>query len=632
MSHSSAAVTPAQHLEVATTEIEWRWGLLAASLVALLSVYPQFHLWFNRGEYSRSVVAYNQGLGDEVAYAAYINALIEGRPRRNDPYTGRDNSAKERLPESLFSIQFVPAYAVALPARALGVSATTAFMLLTPLVAFTSGLAVFVLIFLGTRNNRLAACGVLVVLCLGTLVAAEGTFSSLVGGERHFDYFPFLRRYQPAASFPLFLLFLILVWQSLTKLKRPVLWGLSVGMVLALLIFSYFYLWTAAVAWLVILLVLWIIGRPEDRNFVVRFSAAVAVISAVALIPYFVLISHGSDTTGTVELLVSTRRPDLFAAAEIVAGVLLLILAFGIRRKSIASHDGLVLLSASFALLPFAVLNQQLITGRVMQPIHYKGFVTSYAVLIALVLLAGLEWRRRAGGRWQLSKRALVWIAIAALEWGAIEVHQAAMRSAEGNGKAAEEMSVYVRLAELDQINRPLGNNVVLFDDLHMADGAPAVSSIPVLWAPHMVVYPGVAALESKERLYRHLYYTGVGVKELDAYLHGQNVYYGCAVGLFGFDRLIDGLNPNAKPITAEEKAAELNSFARYIETFDKQRAASPRLSYVITQTAGGTDLKNLERWYQRDAGERVGKFTLYKLQLRDDVEDVSLSQSLLHR
>jgi hypothetical protein len=632
MSYSSAAVTPAQDMKGATTEIEWSWGLLAASLLALLSFYPQFHLWFNRGEYSQSVVAYNQGLGDEVAYAAYVNALIDGRPRRNDPYTGRDNSANERLPESLFSIQFVPAYAVALPARAFGVSATTAFMFLTPLVAFTSGLAVFVLIFLGTRNNRLAACGVLVVLCLGTLVAAEGTFSSLVGGERHFDYFPFLRRYQPAASFPLFLLFLILVWQSLTKLKRPVLWGLSVGMVLALLVFSYFYLWTAALAWLVILVLLWLIGRPEDRNFVIRFSATVVIISVVALIPYFVLISHGPDTTGTVQSLVTTHRPDLFAAAEIIAGLLLLILAFGIRRKSIVYHDRLVLLSASFALLPFVVLNQQLLTSHVMQPIHYKGFVTSYAVLIAAVLLAGLEWRRRAGGRWQLSKRALVWIAIAALEWGAIEVHQAAMRSAEGNGKAAEEMSVYVRLAELDQTNHSSGKEVVLFDDLHMADGAPAVSSLPVLWAPHMVVYPGVAALESKERLYRHLYYTGVGVKELDAYLHGQNVYYGCAVGLFGFDRLIDGLNPNAKPITAEEKAVELNSFARYIDTFDKQRAASPRLSYVITQTVGGTDLKNLERWYQRDAGERVGKFTVYKLQLRDDVEDVSLSQSLLHR
>jgi hypothetical protein len=619
-----------QDLEISTnTRIEWRWGLLAASVLVLLSLYPQFHLWLNRGESWQHAVAYNQGLGDEVAYAAYVNALIDGRPRRNDPYTGRDHRPHTPLPESLFSIQFVPAYAIALPARALGISATTAFMFLTPLVAFTSGLAVFLLIFLVTGSNRIAASGVLVVLCLGTLAAAEGTFTTLVGGERHFDYFPFLRRYQPAASFPLFLIFLILVWKSLTKLTRPVWSGLLVGLVLALLVFSYFYLWTAALAWLVLLAMLWLIVRPEDRNSVMRFSAAVASILVVALIPYFILISYSGDTSESVQLLVNSRRPDLFSAAEFLAGLLLLILAVGIKRRSIDLHDRRVILTISFALLPFVVLNQQLITGRVMQPIHYKGFVTSYAVLIAFVLASGLGWRRRSGERWQLSKRALVWIALAALDWGALEVHQAARRSAEGNNKAAEEMSVYVRLTkQADTNTTTMDEKVVLFDDLHMADGAPAVSPLAVLWAPHMVVYSGVSQLESKERLYRHLYYTGVGVKELDAYLHGQNVYYGCAVGLFGFDRLIDGLNPNAKPITVAEKNEELILFGRYVETFDKQRAANPRLSYLITPTVGGTDLKNLERWYQRDAGERVGKFTLFRLQLRDDVEGTHVSKS----
>ena len=619
-----------QDLEVSpNTQIEWRWGLLAASVLMLLSLYPQFHLWLNRGESWQHAVAFNQGLGDEVAYAAYINALIDGRPRRNDPYTGRDDRPHRPLPESLFSIQFVPAYAIALPARALGISATTAFMFLTPLVAFTSGLAVFLLVFLVTGSNRIAACGVLVVLCLGTLAAAEGTLTNFVGGERHFDYFPFLRRYQPAASFPLFLIFLILVWKSLMKLTRPVWSGLLVGLVLALLVFSYFYLWTAAIAWLVLLAVLWLIARPEDRNSLMRFSAAVTSVLVPALIPYFILISHSGETSKTVQLLVNSRRPDLFSGAESLAGLLLLILAVGIKRRSIDFHDPRVILTISFALLPFVVLNQQLITGRVMQPIHYKGFVTSYAVLIAFVLASGLQWRRRSGERWQLSKRALVWIALAALDWGAIEAHQAARRGAEGNNKAAEEMSVYLRLAkQADTDTTMMDQKVALFDDLHMADGAPAVSPLAVLWAPHMLVYSGVSELESKERLYRHLYYTGVGVKELDAYLHGQNVYYGCAVGLFGFDRLIDGLNPNAKPITIEEKNTELISYGRYVETFDKQKAASPRLSYVITPTVGGTDLKNLERWYQRDAGERVGKFTLFRLQLRDEVEGADVSKS----
>src|SRR6266498_5854672 len=119
------------------SEIRWRWGALAACVMTLLSVYPQLHLWFTRGEYWQHAVAYNHGLGDEVSYAAYINALVEGRPRRSDPYTGRDDRPGVSQPESLFSIQFIPAYAIALPARVLGVSATMAFMILTPLVAST---------------------------------------------------------------------------------------------------------------------------------------------------------------------------------------------------------------------------------------------------------------------------------------------------------------------------------------------------------------------------------------------------------------------------------------------------------------------------------------------------------------
>src|SRR5690349_1973169 len=88
----------------ANTQIQWRLGILAATVFSLLSIYPQVHLWVTRSDSWQRAVAYNQGLGDEVAYAAYTNALIEGKPRRNDPYTGRGDSSDTRLPESLFSI------------------------------------------------------------------------------------------------------------------------------------------------------------------------------------------------------------------------------------------------------------------------------------------------------------------------------------------------------------------------------------------------------------------------------------------------------------------------------------------------------------------------------------------------
>jgi hypothetical protein len=607
-------------------KIRWSWGVVAGCAMMLLSLYPQLQLWLTHGERWKDAVAYNQGLGDEVAYAAYINALIEGRPRRNDPYTGRDDQPNTPQAESLFSIQFVPAYAIALPARALGISASTAFIVLTPLMAFASSLAMFWLLAVVTRSERLAAVGVVVVLCCGALAAAEGAIANLAAANTHFDYFPFLRRYQPAASFPLFPIFCALVWRLMTREQKRLQTAIFAGAIFGLLVFSYFYLWTAAAAWLGVLGVLWLVLRTDDRISVLRPMAVIGTAATVALLPYLILISNRSETTESVQAFVLSRRPDLFSAPELIAALVLLALGAGVMLGSIDLRDRRVIFAASFALMPFVVLNHQIITGRVMQPIHYKGFIANYSVLIAIVISLALGWRKESGESWRLSKRALLWAAVAALEWGSIETYQAANKSAEANNKAAADMAVYVRLNEQAHNAQPNSNDqVVLFSDPRAADGAPAASQLAVLWAPHMLVYTSTTTLESKERLYRQLYYTGFGVRELDAYFHGSKVYYGYAVGLFGFDRIIDGLNSSAKPISKQEMTDEILSYTKYAEGFSREHASNPRLSYVVTPIGDETDLSNLDRWYERDAGERVGNFTLYRLKLRDETLEESV-------
>jgi hypothetical protein len=316
---------------------------------------------------------------------------------------------------------------------------------------------------------------------------------------------------------------------------------------------------------------------------------------------------------------VLSRRPDLFSVPELIAALVLLALSAGAVLRRIDLSDRRVIFAASFALMPFIVLNQQIITGRVMQPIHYKGFIANYSVLIAIMISLALGWRRESGESWRLSKRALLWVAVAALEWGSIESYQAANKGAEANNKAAADMAVYVRLNEQAHNAQPNSNDqVVLFSDPRTADGAPAASQLAVLWAPHMLVYTSTTTLESKERLYQQLYYTGIGVRELDAYFHGSEVYYGYAAGLFGFDRIIDGLNSSARPISRQEMTDEILSYTKYAEGFSRKHASNPRLSYVITSVGDETDLSNLDRWYERDAGERVGNFKLYHLKLRD--------------
>ncbi len=82
-----------------------RYGILIGVFLALLSLYPQIYLKFQRGEnYNGATFYYDY---DEVAYASYLQALIDDRPRKNDVYTG---SGAPQRNETFMTIQFVGAY------------------------------------------------------------------------------------------------------------------------------------------------------------------------------------------------------------------------------------------------------------------------------------------------------------------------------------------------------------------------------------------------------------------------------------------------------------------------------------------------------------------------------------------
>src|SRR5882724_6068044 len=166
---------------------QWKSGLVAAALLAIITSLPQIYLCYERGlEWNGS---YSYVDPDEFAYSAYVNALIDGRPRRNNPYTGEDGGPFE----TLFSIQFIPAYSIAIPARIFGVSASTAFIALVPTVTIASTLILFIFLFEFTQNSFVSAAGAIGILCFGVLAAqTPWAFPSVP------IPFPFLRRYLPA--------------------------------------------------------------------------------------------------------------------------------------------------------------------------------------------------------------------------------------------------------------------------------------------------------------------------------------------------------------------------------------------------------------------------------------------------
>ncbi len=576
----------------------WKYALIPIVVMTILALYPQFTLWIGKDGWQGAYFVSNY---DEVAYSAYVNSLIDGKPRRNDPFTGVDDAGQE----SLYSIQFIPAYAIALPARLLGVSASTAFILLIVPTAIFSALALFWLINAVTANPWLGASGTLVILCFGTAAAFQGELRFWVQGRVLVDFLPFLRRYQPGFAFPIFFLFCGLVWRgfSQTKLKRSLTYSVGAGILFVVLVFSYFYLWTAAAAWLGCLTLLNLVWNAENRPRITTGSILIAVFGAIALAPYFIMLANRAPLLDSVQLLTNSHMPEFASPSLLIGLIVAAVTGFFSYRNILSVRDPKVLLVISFALTPFILFNQQVITGRSLQPVHYEIFIANYLVLLAITLLTGMVVRSQTP-----RPTAFIYVAALAAIWGMIEVTGSTGRNAVFAGIRDQSIPA---IQIVDQNKAPDKTPVVLATNFITSDFIPSVSSIRPLWNPHTSSAGGVSIVENKRLFYLYLYYSGFTGRDLDEALR-KNVFEVIAA-IFGSERALPALGQGNK-ITADEIKAEVNKYETFVSSFNADAAGNPILDYIIVPEKAEPNYGNLDRWYQRDAGKSAGLFKVYKL------------------
>ena len=468
----------------------WKFAAIPTLIMIFLAFYPQLNIWLSKGFTLNGSYAVSNY--DETAYSAYVNALINGRPRRNDPFTGKNN-----LPaESLYSVQIVPAYAIAVPARLFGVSASMGFIILNLLIAAFSVLAIFALIREVTEDNLTASAGSLAVLCLGTAVVFQGQLQRWILGTALSDFFLFLRRYQPGFGFPIFFLFCLLIWRLLTTpdKSKTILYAVFSGLILAILIFTYFYLWTAAVAWLGCLAMVWLIGRQEEKIKLLFKVAIVGLFGVAALIPYFLMLSNRAENMNTVQLLNYTRMPDLLALPEVFSFLLIALILYFVRKGTLQFNSPKVLLTLSMLLTPFALFNQQIITGRSLQSIHYELFIANYLFLTALILFISLL-SQNLSTETSITKfrRVLLYLGIFAVIWGIIESTATARVSAGFDSLREEAMPALDYIHQQEKVeNLQLSDSVnnqnypaIFSYNPVIADFVSTVTLSPALWNPH---------------------------------------------------------------------------------------------------------------------------------------------------
>lgn len=565
----------------------WRLGVVAAAVVAVVTSIPQVSLIIERGTSWQGSYAFMDF--DELVYSGYVNTLIRGESRKNNPHLAKRPN-QHQVEESFFSIQFLPAYVVALPARILGISASTAFILLTPLMAFLSALAIFWLLVQITGNEAAAAVGSLVVLLCGPLVS-ESPFAAV----QHYASFSFLRRYAPALPFPLFFLFCGFVWRAFVQKSK--LWALTAGAMLALMIYSYFYLWTAAAAFLFCFALLWLMAYRQDWRTVVKTLLVLSLIPGGALLPYLYLISLRPKTLDEDQALMFSRLPDLFRIPEIVGFFLLLVLAWYVVRGRIKWRSPQVLFAYACAVTPFVVFNQQILSGLSLQPFHYEQFIVNYVVLVGLVITYDLVWS-------QVRIRPMLWAMFAVCVGLATALKEVQNNSAL-NVLRDQAKPVFEHLQQSDSEGFALFNNSLL------AASAATDSLVPQLWTPNMHFYGGIRDTERVERFYQYLYLLNVSP---ETFAHDLETIPQVQASVFGLRRVNVALTQTLQPVSAEEIRAQVESYSSYANNFSSQEASRWPLAYVITLGDKAYELTNLDRWYTRVSTERVGDCVIYRV------------------
>jgi hypothetical protein len=593
----------------------WKYLLFPLFFIVLLSIYPQINLLLIRGsDWQGSYVVSNY---DEVAYSAYVNALINKRPRINDPFLGLDDSDTAPRQESLFSIQFIPPLVTAKIAWLFGLSTSSVFILLLLFTAILSVLAIFWLLYEITNDNLLASVGVLIVLCLGTAVAFQGELRVLTGGNLLVDFFPFLRRYQPGFAFPIFFLFCFLVHRGFTfaKERSLYLYAISAGFTFTILVFSYFYLWTAAAAWLISLSILYLIFRKNLRGNIFKFAGIVGGIGIFALIPYFLMLSNRLTNTDSIQLLTFSRMPDLTVVSTF--GLIIAAISAGLIWKKIADlSSDITLFVLSFSLAPLILFNQQILTGRVLQAVHYEIFIANYLVLISLVLLISVIIKHYKTESEVLPFRnILIYAAIFVAFWGVFESFSSTNRNIAAARIGDELIPAVSYIMPFEPATNETKSKIIFSPNTTVSELIPTISPFRPLWNPHTSSAGGVSMSENKQLFYRHLYFSGFSEKDLEAEFR-RNTFEVIST-LFGSERALPALAYSSSPISKDEFIAELKNYKNFIEGFNLETARLSPISYLIIPAKSEFNPTNLDKWYERDEGKTLGLFKVFRLRLR---------------
>lgn len=345
--------------------------------IGILAVLPQFLFIGTLGERYQGIPMLQTP--NEMAYLGIMQEVKDGYPKASSvPFL----EYKQALP-------ILPA-TLAIPYAYLSVWFNTSLVTILLVSKFVLPATLFLLIYAlifqfagpDEKWRKLQALSVAVFVLLGfDLVDYRSIFDFLVGSRVPSNLLIWTRPVNPISGALLLFSFLLCLWTLHQERKR---WTIPVaGVLLALMMGSYVFSWTLALAILGLLGVYTILRKEKE------YFASLCVIGSIGVIvsgPYWYMVYRASLLPGYAEAtsrigLFSTHAPHLNKFA-VVSFILFLALTFWKWRKDKQYRiESWWLFSFVLILSSLIAYNQQVITGKEIWYYHYVFYTIPFCFI-----------------------------------------------------------------------------------------------------------------------------------------------------------------------------------------------------------------------------------------------------------
>lgn len=347
-----------------------KWAIIGAILIGFIIAAPQIYFRFEHRD-----IYWNIGLigADEPAFLSRIQEVRDGH-YRTASYVwleGKD------LPYLIPSLSEIIANSAGQIFNLDIADTVTLNRFIFPALMF---IVIYVLAYQLTKRKSAALAIGATVLLSTELVNPRVAFDLIFKGVSYsYHFLPFARLISPQVHLIFFFGFLMVFWLFIENKKKS--FKYLSGVILGLSFYTYPYTWTFILAFLGCLFLINIFRKkwPEIKDII-----TISLIALIISIPYLINLWRALNHPLYVEVssrfgIVNTHTPQIGAMALILLAIFLL---FFSRERKERYYFCLALVLA-----PLVVLNQQIITGRILIPDHYHWYYHKPLVIIFILII-----------------------------------------------------------------------------------------------------------------------------------------------------------------------------------------------------------------------------------------------------